>query len=138
MTTIPDKDLQAALNTALALAFPTTPIAWENVDYAPTIEVLYFQATLLPAEPSVLSLGEAPWQERKGIFQISVFSAAGIGWGVPKGKAAEIVAAFKPRTAFIANGLRVICEKAWPGPALADNGWYHIPVSIRYACYSND
>ena len=143
MTVIPDKDIQSILNSALALAFPLMPIAWENAGYvdplnadikAPVLGTAYFRVILLPAEIDVITLGPSPWQERKGIFQVSVFHPMGIGFGIPKGKAAEVVAAFKAGTAFTYNTLRIVCEKAWPGSGRPEDGWYHIPVNIRYHC----
>lgn len=139
MTVIPDKDIQSALNTTLALAFPAMPIAWENTEYTPTIGTAYFRVWLLPAEVDVMTLGPSPWQERKGIFQVSVFYPIGIGFGTPKGKAAEVVAVFKAGTAITYNTLRIICEKAWPSSGMNDdNGWYHIPVNCRYRCETVD
>lgn len=138
MTVIPDKDLQSALNQALAAAFPTMPIAWENTEYTPVVGTPYFRVYLLPAEIDVITLGPSPYQERKGIFQVSVLYPIGIGFGTPKGKVAEIVAAFRAGTVFTYNTLRVVCDKAWPSSGRKeDNAWYHIPVNVRYHCESN-
>jgi hypothetical protein len=94
---------------------------------------------MLPAETDVLCLGPEPWKEHHGIFQVNVVEPIGIGFGVPKGKAAAIVAAFPPNTAIVYNLLRVLIFKAWPsgGAMQEEEGWYNIPVSIRYCCYSN-
>ncbi len=136
---VPDKDLQSALNAALYDAFPTMPIAWENTPYTPTIGITYFQVWLMPAETDLMTLGQSPWLMRQGIFQVSVFAPIGIGFGVAKGKAAEIIAAFKSSTSFVYNGLSVTIEKSWvSGGIIEDDGWYHIPVSIRYRCYHAD
>ena len=139
MTIVPDKDLQSALNAALYDAFPTTPIAWENTKYTPAVGTIYFRVWLLPAESDVLTLGQSPWILRQGIFQVSVFAPIGTGFGVPKGKAAEIVAAFKSSTSFVYNGLSVTIEKSRvSGAIIEDDGWYQIPVSIRFRCYFAD
>lgn len=140
MAVIPVKDIQSALNEALELAFPRMPIVWENTEYTPTIGTTYFSAWLLPAEPDNLCIGGSPpWQQHQGIFQVNVFSPIGIGFGYPKNKAAEIVAAFPANSSFVYNSLTIIIRKAWPAIGFPnDNGWYQIPVSIRYCCYSND
>ena len=136
---VPDKDLQSAFNAALYDAFPAMPIAWENVKYTPTVGTTYFRVWMLPTESDLLTIGQSPWILRQGIFQVSVFAPIGIGFGVPKGKAAEIVAAFKSSTSFVYNGLSVTIAKSWiSGAVLEDNGWYAIPVSIRYRCYYAD
>jgi hypothetical protein len=135
---IPDKDLQLALNAELADAFPAMPIAWENVEYKPTVGTAYFRVWMLPAETEVVTLGQSPWQLRLGVFQVSVFYPIGVGFVVPKVKAAEVVAAFKANTSFVFNGLTVIIDKSWPAPGFADGVWYHIPVSVRYRCYYAD
>ena len=139
MTIIPDRDLQSALNDAISDAFPTMPIAWENVKYTPTVGTTYFRVWMLPAESDVLTLGQDPWVERKGVFQVSIFAPIGIGFGAPKTKATEVIAIFKPNTSFVYNGLTVIIDKAWASSGRnEDNGWYHIPVNVRYRCYFAD
>jgi hypothetical protein len=138
MAVIPDRDIQAALNYALAMAFPLMPIAWENTKYVPTVGTAYFRVWMLPAETDVITIGPEPWLERKGVFQVSVLYPIGVGFGPPKVKAAEVVAAFRANTSFTYNTLRVVIDKSWPAPGmLEDEGWYHIPVSVRYTCYYN-
>lgn len=135
---IPDKDIQSALNTTLALAFPTMPIAWENAEYTPTVGTAYFRVWLLPAKTDTSTLGSNPWRVRTGIFQVSIFYPPLIGFGIPKGKAAEVVAAFlaEPRR-LTYNTLSILILDAWPSSGNNDeNGWYHIPVNIKYECHS--
>jgi hypothetical protein len=139
MTIVPDRDLQSALNDALSDAFPTTPIAWENVKFTPTVGTTYFRVWLLPAKSDVMTLGTSPWIERGGIFQVSVFAPIGTGFGAPKGKAAEVVAAFKPNTSFSYNGLLVIIDHSWISSGMNDEaGWYAVPINIQYRCYFVD
>ena len=139
MSIIPDVDVQSALNDALYDAFPTMPIAWENTKYTPTVGTAYFRVWMLPAEADVVTMGPSPWMERVGVFQVSVFEPIGIGFGVPKAKAAQVVAAFKANTSFVYNGLLVIITKSWFSPAIVEpEGWYHIPVSVRYRCHYQD
>lgn len=144
MTVIPDIDLQSALNQALAMAFPSMPVSWENKTYSPTVGTPYLRAWLLPAETDVVTLGQSPFQQRTGIFQVDVVYPAGSvgkqweGWGLAKAKAAQVVAAFTAGTKFTYNALEVTCEKAWPSSGREEgNSWYHIPVNVRYRCESN-
>jgi hypothetical protein len=143
MTTIPDYDLQVALNNRLNDEFSMMPIAWENAKYvdpddssieAPVLGTPYLAAFLLPAEPDILTLGTTPYQERRGIFQVSCFYPALAGWGPVKTKAAEIVAAFPATLQFVYNGLTISIDKTWPGPGISQDGWYMCPVSIKYHC----
>jgi hypothetical protein len=137
MTVTPDYDVQAALNDRLNDEFPLLPIAWENVPYVPTLGTPYLEAHLLPAEPEILTLGATPYQERRGIFQVSCFYPSipsDNGWGKAKRGAAEVVAAFPVTLRFVYNGLTVVIEKTWPGPGLSQDGWYMVPVSIQYHC----
>lgn len=135
MTTIPDVDVQSALNDALYDAFPDDPVAWENTKYEPMTGTLYLRVWLLPAEPEVVTLGQLPWLERMGVFQVSVFAPIKTGFMAAKAKAAAIVAAFGANTSFVYNGLEVIIDKAWPSSAMVEDGWYHVPVNIRYRCH---
>jgi len=133
VTTIPDIDLQSALNDRLYDEFPTLPVAWENVEYAPTVGTPYLRAYLLPAESEVITLGASPYIERRGIFQVDCVYPVGAGWSAAKTQAAAIVAAFPAGVSFVYNGLTVRVDRSWPGPGMPDaNGWYKVPVSIRY------
>jgi hypothetical protein len=134
MTTIPDIDLQSALNDQLNDEFPTMAIAWENVDFTPALGTPYLAAYLLPAESTVKTLGPNPYIERKGIFQVTCVYPAGAGWGAAKSKAAEVIAAFPAGQEFVYNGLTVTIEKSWPAAGFPKDGWYQVPTSIRYHC----
>jgi hypothetical protein len=139
MTIVPDVDLQSALNDALADAFPDEQVAWENVKFTPTVGTMYFRVWLLPAKSDVMTLGPSPWIERQGIFQVSVFAPIGTGFGAPKRKAAEVVAAFKANTSFVYNGLLVIIDKSWISSGMNDDtGWYSVPVNIQFRCHFRD
>jgi hypothetical protein len=134
MTIVPDYDIQAALNDRLNDEFPTMPTAWENTGYTPTVGTAYFAAHLLRAEPDILTLGPTPYQERKGIFQVSCFYPALAGWGAVTSKAAEVVAAFPASSSFVYNGLTVNIEKTWLSNGLPQDGWFMVPVSVKFNC----
>lgn len=139
MTIVPDVDVQSALNDRLNTDFPTTPVAWENYPFSPTTGTPYLRAWILPAESDVVTLGPNPVILRTGIFQIDCCYPLGKGWGPAKSKAAEIVEDFKAGTRFVYNGLTVQVDRAWPGPgAIDEQGWYRVPVSIKYSCYYQD
>ena len=137
MAVIPDSDLQSALNARLDTLDDGLEVAWENINFLPVSGTPYLRAWLLPAEPSIATLGNSPWQERRGVFQVDCFYPTGQGPGPAKLKAAALVALFKAGTRLTYNTLEVTCEKAWPGPAMVEDGWYHVPVSVMYSCYSN-
>lgn len=132
MPTVPDSDLQSALNDRLNDEFPNMAIAWENVDFDPALGTPYLAAYLLPAESTVETLGSNPYIERKGIFQVTCVYPAGASYVPAKSKAAEIVAAFPAGLQFVFNGLTMTIDKSWPGPGFPKDGWYQVPVSIRY------
>lgn len=137
MTVYPDWDLQSALNAALDETFPTMDVAWENIKFDPTVGTGYLRATLLPAETDLMTIGEGPWQTHQGIFQVDVFYPIGQGPGPAMSKAGEIQKVFCPGARFTYNTLTVTVEKSWPSAGRQDDGWYHIPVNIRYRCESN-
>lgn len=137
MAVIPDSDLQSALNARLNTLTGGLAIAWENTPLKPVVGTPYLRAWLLPAEPAIASLGPSPWQERRGIFQVDCCYPVGDGWGTAKTKVAALVTHFCAGTRLTYNTLVVVVEKSWPGPALVDEGWYRISVSILYSCYSN-
>lgn len=136
MTTVPDYDLQAGLNDRLNDELGSMAIAWENDGYSPTLGTPFLRATLLPGESRAVTLGENPYVERVGIFQVDCIYPIEDGFGDAKTKAAAIVAAFPANSAFIYNGLEIKIDASWPGPGQPfGNGWYAVPVSIKYRCY---
>lgn len=138
MTVYPDKDLQSALNKALDDAFPSMDIAWENINFKPEVGTGYLRVSLLPSETDVVTMGPQPFQEHKGIFQVDVFYPLAQGPGPAMGKAAEIQKVFCPSAQFVYNTVTVQIDKSWPSSGRADQaGWWHVPVNIRYTCYSN-
>ncbi len=134
MTTVPDYDLQAALNDRLSDEFPTMPVAWENRSFTPVVGTPYLKANLLRADSEVITLGPNPYKERRGIFQVSCMYPAGEGWGNATSKAAEVAAAFPDSSSFVYNGLTVNIVESTVNSGLPGDGWYMVPVSIRYSC----
>lgn len=123
------RDVTAALDQHLA-SMPGLPdVAWANTSYEPNVGDVHLQVSVLPAGGTLYSLDHQ--QNTPGIYQVSV--AAPIG----KGSGAAHNMADKVRDHFAANRKiqDVHIESIDFGPALFDDVWYVIPVSINWRVF---
>lgn len=121
--------IRAALESRLAAwaAARPVPVAWENVAFTPTTGEAYLRAFLLPA--ATVS-GSFCSEQFKGIFQINVLAPADGGPGAGAALARAVADLF-PAGANI-GGVRVPMPPAVGAGRDDANGFYMIPVSVRY------
>lgn len=128
------KAIRAALETELntwAIA-NTFAVAFENRAYTPMTGTKYVRVFLLPAETQNPSLG-TDHKRKTGIMQASLYMPFGTGPGTGETLADSLAATFERGTSFTASGVTVrILDDPSIAPALPGDGWYAIPVSIRY------
>lgn len=118
--------LETALKTYADSA--TVPVAWENRKFPK--DDIYFRASLLPAEPGNLGLGDADNQDHQGIFQVDVVVQKSTQTSVVQPLVTGVVTAFAKNTD-LGNGVRVV--KSWPtGSVELNESRYIIPVSVHY------
>jgi hypothetical protein len=74
-------------------------------------------------------IGLASTDLTTGIVQVSIYVTPGIGAIIPAQIAKQIIDLF-PRNLEMSGVM--ISGKPWESPALNDNAWYVVPVSIPY------
>jgi len=127
--------LAARLNTLS----PVLPVAWENFPLATVQGVPWLMVHQLPATQARITLGPDGWCKYPGIFQVDVLYPIGKGWKDLMATVDAICNLFLQNEGILAEqgNLKIVVLAAGPGPAMREENWYKVPVSIRYECYSN-
>lgn len=117
-----------ALETRLATGFPTTPIAWPNVEFAAPQGQPYFRAWVLWASGQLFTMRREARNRVPGIYQVSIYSPLGLGAG-PALLLADQVRDLFNREQF--SGVR--CDvPSGPVTLPEEPPWYGVAVSIPF------
>jgi hypothetical protein len=129
------KSVRQALEVAVgtwSAANANFPIAWENVPYKPAQNTAYLRLNLLPAETENPSLGDAH-KRYVGILQASIYLKEGNGTAAATTTADSLLNYFARGHSFTVGQIVVrVLNSPSINPALNVEGWYILPVSIRY------
>lgn len=133
-----DLAVRRALETRLLAMSPALPCAMENVAFTPTQGTAYQRANMLPAAPDNTMLGPREWMEI-GIFQVTLFYPEGAGSGAAQERAEAVRTHFKRGTTVSHSGITtIVTHTPAKAPAYSRDGWYVVPISIRYqACIAS-
>lgn len=131
MTTI-FNDVQAALDTKLA-TITGTSVAFPNVPYKPQAGTTYLRASFLPAETVQASMGANGKDETNGIYQIDVVVPRGTGRPQLIDTVADL---FKRGTVLSYNSISVRVRSVSMSPAILDDEWYFVPISVNFQSYT--
>jgi Bacteriophage related domain of unknown function len=118
-----------ALETRLATAFPTTPIAWPNVKFAAPPGELHLRPWVLWGMGQLRSMRPEGLTVTIGIYQVSIYSPLALG-AQPALALADQVRELFTREAF--GGVRCdVCS----GPVTLpeEPPWYAVAVSIPFS-----
>jgi len=126
--------IQSAFNKALKTALPTLTIKVENQAIDSGLSV-YAVTHLLPVPTAQAALGENARNMHKGIFQVTIKTKKGIGWGNGAEIADSIMAAFQRGTVLTQSTHTITVERSYIGPGFYDEDNYCLPVSIDYYCF---
>jgi hypothetical protein len=130
-------EIQRALNDRLDWLTGDLPVAWEGTCYTPEPGQAFLKPHFLPATPFQATLGENGLNRHAGVFQVSVVYPLGEGWGEPLTTAETVVELFKRGTRLASpGGLDVVLTGAGIGPAIVEEEWYTLPVSVSFYCYA--
>lgn len=126
-------DIQGALRARLYTLTNKPPIAWENVNYEPSSNVLYLRPTTLQAPTLQACLGDTGRDIHEGIFQVDVFIPDNSGrttW--PD----DIADHFSRGTRLTQNTVSVTITTVSTSAGIKDNNFYIVPVSISYRAFT--
>lgn len=127
-------DARAALDNRL-LAYQTENVVAENTKYTPVEGQEYLRSFLLPAEPTQATVGAQGIDRVSGLYQIDVAMPKDIGTGALMRKVDEVVAQFARGLSLTSNAVTLTVQRSWPGPAIARDSFYVVPVSVSWFTY---
>lgn len=127
-------DIEAALNARLDSLAGSTDVAWQNDQYKPVLGTSYLRPTVLPAETFGATIGPSSVgsDNNSGIYQIDIFTKAGVGGAASRTLADSIADHFKPGTELTYNSQLTRCISVSQLSPIEGKGWYHRPIEIRY------
>jgi len=127
-------DARAALDSRL-LAYQATNVVAENTKFTPVEGEGYLRSFLLPAEPTQATIGTSGIDRVSGLYQIDVAMPKDIGTGALMRKVDEVVAQFARGLSLTSNAVTLTVQRSWPGPAIARDSFYVVPVSVSWFTY---
>jgi hypothetical protein len=126
--------VRKALEVRLSQMVGGVPTAYENVDFAPTMDAPYQDVTLLPALPDNPVYGGG-YVER-GVFQITLHYPLHKGAKDALAQAEAVRAWFPRGLALVNGGLTTVVEMTPEiGPGFVPDNMYELPVRVRW--YAN-
>ena len=127
-------DITAALNNHLNNMSGLPAVAWENIDYQPTLDALFIRPTNLQGETIVdTDLTE----KTTGVYQIDIYAPTGKGHNEIVTMTDTLANRFKEGTETTYNGLTVVILKASRTPMGRDNeGWTRVMFEAEYHAFS--
>lgn len=124
---------------ALAAISGIPAIIVENENASPpNPKAAWVEAFMLPAPTVPAGIGLGAYNFESGIYQVSVYAPPDTGRDDADVLAEKIRSAFKRGTVVDGVTTRTRVETSWVGPAnnSKDDGWYMLPVSIRWFDYT--
>jgi hypothetical protein len=120
-----------ALRSRLNTLPSAPPIAYENQPYTPQTGTLWLRESFLPATTVPFTVADGGSLDHSGIYQVSVFAPA--DGGAAEGQlVAESVATHFARGTQIGQGRVQAVSIDTP---VVEDGWWMIPVSVRYRAF---
>jgi len=111
---------------------PNMPtLAKENTNFKPTLLKPWMRMTVIPGEPTQLSIGEDRLMRYTGLVQIDVFTPPNTG----NSTASETLIAYfnnKANRMLTLNGEPLHISKAYRGTSQHNTDWFRVPVILRY------
>jgi hypothetical protein len=126
--------IQDALFEAVYLVAGTIPVAWENVEYTPTLGVQHWQVYLSPRMTSPASMGISGLTEHRGIVQVNVRTPISEGPSAAVAQADRLATYFRRGISLGAAQIRIVGVSR--GSILIDKAWATLPVTIQWRCHS--
>lgn len=97
-----------------------------------TQQTSWSRFTLLPAETTQVTIGDAGQDRLNGLAQIDIFTPMDVGTATSMSKAELVLSAFPRGTELTISGQIVRVERCWIETGSQDGKHYHTPVMLRW------
>jgi hypothetical protein len=129
-------EVHSTLTKAVANSGIGLPIQYEGIKFDSN-KAAYARATILPNQPSFVTLGSRGLDYHHGILQIDLFYPNNGGITDLVAKADVVNQYFYPTRVLQSTNLCVRIGMCSLGPRLNIGGWIMQPLSIDYFCYAD-
>jgi hypothetical protein len=116
----------------------SSDVIYVNNMYAPTQGVKHIQCFMLFSETFQASLGVSGQYRLDGVFQIDVAVPVGGGRSEINSVLAEIRELYKPGTTLTNDNISVRCKSVWEATPYDGEGWYTVPINVRWYAYTDN
>lgn len=118
-----------ALETRLVAAFPTTPIAWPNVEFQAPTGACYLRPWVLWGTGTLFTMGPTRSNRVIGLYQVNIYSPLALGAGVATTLGDQV------RDVYNRVDLGLVRCDAPSGPVAleVEPPWYGLAISIPFA-----
>lgn len=124
--------IRQSLETHLSNIEGLPTIAYENVDFKPTVGTPFVTCMMIPVSRRAAVRGLNPTQRYEGIFAINCYSNEGSGPASADAIAAKVLDAFDATTDI--GSLSIEYSERDQGSV--DTPWYIVPVNIGWYTYN--
>lgn len=132
-------DVLGALRTRLKAAPGCPPdacLSLDNRDFTKPSGVVWVREKYVPSARKLQSLPAAQGRLRMdGTYFLDVFAPEGQGTRPATALVAALESAFAPNASFSYNGQVVTVVATTPSRSLNKDGWYMVPVTVRFYAY---
>lgn len=128
------KAIKLALDQRLA-SMGSNNIAWENIQFTPTLNLMYLRPTLLTVDSNTSTMEGI--QRNPGIYQIDVFAPLNKGSRAILEKMDEIYTHFKQALTLEQDGVTILIRVISQIGLTSEQSWLQGGVAINFDCYAN-
>ena len=133
-------EIQEALNSHL-YAFQSDNVVWPNTGptYSPSADTPFLAVHNIYFPPVQATLGEGGGENLvSGIYQVDVYVPEGDGWSNLMAKVDALIDHFRRGTTITSGSVTVRIIRAGPEIAIAESGWWRLPVSIYWEAFTDN
>lgn len=135
MTTI-NTDIYNALMAGVNSTIPNMPLAWENINYDPSMLLPFCKVDLLPHSVEPASLGLEGYNEHRGTVLLTLHYPLGQGSVAAITEIDTLTSTLKRGVTLSSGTAMVRLESVWRLPPAYDKAWVKFPVQIRWRCHA--
>lgn len=134
--------IQACLDISLNLAFPNTPIAWENTSFNTPEKSLWLRPRFMPIDRRPSAMGQVPntnvpvLQRYNGIYQVIIATPEDSGIKEANDAFNTLLSRFEATSDLgPVSNIYVTIKQIEKMRAYSESPWYKTPVNIHWYTY---
>ena len=138
MATTAQNDIITVMQTPLKTltSIDAGDVCYINDEYDPVQGTPWIQAWMFFTESTQASLGTTGLQRYDGYMQVDISVPVGKGRSALNTITAELMDDYKRGTTLTNAEITVHCKRSWEGTPYSGEGWYVVPMNVRWYAYT--